>query len=245
MSRRISRLTLALSLLWSVAAHAQTVDEIVAKNLQAKGGAQKWQSVSTVKMTGTMTGQGREVPMTVYAKRPNLNRHEVVLPEGTVVQAFDGTTAWGINPRTGSSEPQVFPGEAADMMKNGADFDGALINYKAKGRTIELVGKETLRAKPVYHLKVTMANGHVQDYFVDADSGLEVKTSAQVDLDPRAGGQKQTLETEMSDYRAVEGIMVPHTIKQFMNGKQVVEMSIASVEFNSPIDDAVFAMSKK
>jgi hypothetical protein len=90
-----------------------------------------------------------------------------------------------------------------------------------------------------------MANGQVQEYFVDADSGLEVKTSAQVDLDPRAGGQKQTLETEMSDYRAVDGIMVPHTIKQFMNGNPVVEMSITSVEFNIPIDDALFTMPKK
>jgi outer membrane lipoprotein-sorting protein len=245
MSRRISRLTLALSLLWAVAAHAQTVDEIVAKNLQAKGGAQKWQSVSTVKMSGTMTGQGRDAALTVYAKRPNLGRHEVVLPQGKVVQAFDGTTAWGINPLTGNDQPQVFPGEAAEMMKNGADFDGALINYKAKGRTIELVGKETLRGAPVYHLKVRMANGQVQDYFVDVDSGLEVKTSAQVDLDPRAGGLKQTLETEMSNYKAVDGIMVPHTIKQFMNGKPVVEMSITTVEFNTPIDDALFTMPKK
>ena len=77
MHRHMSRLTFALSLLAvAAAAHAQTVDEIVAKNLQAKGGAEKWQSVKTVKMTGKIAAQGQEMPLTVYAKRPNLNRQE-------------------------------------------------------------------------------------------------------------------------------------------------------------------------
>jgi outer membrane lipoprotein-sorting protein len=246
MYRHISRLACAVSLLWAVAAQAQTVDEIVAKNLQAKGGAQKWQAVSSVKMSGKMMVQGQEMPLTVYAKRPNLNRQEVALPDGAVVQAFDGTTAWMINPRSGSTQPQPVPGAPADMMKNAADFDGALINYKTKGHKIELVGKETLGGQPVYHLKVTMKGGQVQDYFLDAESGIELKTSAQVDFGMgAAGGKMQTLDTEMSNYKAIDGIMIPHTIKQFMNGNQMVQMSISSVEFNTPIDDAMFSMPKK
>jgi outer membrane lipoprotein-sorting protein len=245
MHRSISRLTFALSLLSAVAVHAQTVDEIIAKNLLAKGGAEKWQSVSSVKMSGTMTVQGKELPLTVYAKRPNLNRQEIALPDGkVVVQAFDGTTAWMINPM--SDQPQTIPADAADVMKNSADFDGALINYKAKGHTIALVGKETLRDKPVYHLKVTMKGGQVvQDYFLDAESGIELKTSAQVDLGMDPSGKKQPLDTEMSNYKAIDGIMIPHTIKQFMNGNQSVQMSITSVQFNAPIDDAIFKMPTK
>ena len=246
MHRPVFRLTFALSLLWAVAGQAQTVDEIIAKNLQAKGGAEKWRSVSSVKMTGKIMAQGREMPLTVYAKRPNLNRQEILLPDGsTIVQAFDGTTAWGINPMSGSLEPQAVPSAAADMMKNAADFDGALINYKAKGHSIELVGKEALAGKPVYHLKVTMKGGIVQDYFLDVESGIELKTSAQVDFGMDAGGPKQALDTEMSNYKAIDGIMIPHTVKQFMNGKPMVEMSIANVEFNTPIENARFAMPKK
>ena len=246
MHRPVFRLTFALSLLWAVAGHAQTVDEIIAKNLQAKGGAEKWRSVSSVKMTGKIMAQGREMPLTVYAKRPNLNRQEILLPDGsTIVQAFDGTTAWGINPMSGSLEPQAVPSGAADMMKNAADFDGALINYKTKVHSIELVGKETLAGKPVYHLKVTMKGGIVQDYFLDVESGIELKTSAQVDFGMDAGGQKQALDTEMSNYKAIDGIMIPHTVKQFMNGKPMVELSIANVEFNTPIENATFSMPKK
>ena len=241
----MSRLAFALSLLAvSAVAHAQTVDEIVAKNLQAKGGAEKWGSVTSVKMTGKIAIQGQEMPLTMYAKRPNMNRQEISFPEGRIVQAFDGTTAWVINPMTGSDQPQPMPGGAADLMKNSADFDGALINYKTKGHTIELVGKEKLADKEVYHLKVTMKGGQVQHYFLDAQSGLELKTSAEADM-AMGSGMKQTLDTEMSNYKAEGGIMLPHTVKYFVNGKPTVEMTVTVVEFNQAVDDAMFRMPKK
>lgn len=239
----MSRLTFAVSLLVAAAAHAQTVDEIVAKNLQAKGGAEKWGSVNSVKMTGKIAIQGQEMPLTMYAKRPNMNRQEIALPDGRIVQAFDGVTAWVINPLMGSNVPQAVPGGVADMMKNSADFDGALINYKAKGHTIELVGKEKLLDKDVYHLKVTMKGGQVQHYFLDAESGLELKTSAEVEMG--MGGTKQTLDTEMSNYKPEGGIMLPHTVKQFVNGKPTVEMTVTAVEFNPAVDDAIFRMPKQ
>ena len=242
MHRQMARLALALSLFSVVAttAHAQTVDEIVAKNLQAKGGAEKWQSVNSVKMTGKIASQGQQMPLTMYAKRPNKSRQEISLPDGKIIQAFDGTTAWVINPMTGSNAPQAAPGGVADTIKNAADFDGALINYKSKGHTIELIGKEKLGDKDVYHLKVTMKGGQVQHYFLDAESCLEMKTSAEVDLG--MGGPKQTLDTEMSNYKAEGGIMLPHTVKQSVNGKPLVEMSVMAVEFNAPVDDAMFTM---
>src|SRR5262245_12669651 len=137
----MSRLAFALSLLaFSGVAHAQTVDEIVAKNLQAKGGAEKWQALNSVKMTGKIAVQGQALPLLVHAKRPNLQRQEISLPDGKIVQAFDGTTAWISNPMMGDPTPQAMPANAADLMKNSANFDGALINYKSKGNTIDFVG---------------------------------------------------------------------------------------------------------
>ena len=244
MRRCVSRALIALTVLVSAAAaHAQTVDEIVAKNLQAKGGTEKWKAVNSVKMTGTVTMQGMELPLTVYAKRPNSNRQEIVLQEKRVVQAFDGTTAWMINPMTGSDEPLALPGPAAEMMKNGADFDGALIDYKSKGHTIELVGKEKLAEKDVYHLKVTLKGGHVQHYFLDAETGIELKTSSELDM--TGSGQKQALETFMSNYQQIDGIMIPHTVRQVMGGNPIAQMTIQKVELNPPVDDALFRMPAK
>lgn len=240
----LSRAALAAALLAAAAAaHAQTVDEIVAKNLEAKGGAEKWKSINSVKMTGHISLQGKQLPLTIYAKRPNLNRQEISIQDSKLVQAFDGTTAWIINPLTGSETPQALPPAAAAMMKNSADFDGALIGYKDKGHTIELVGKEKLGDTEVYHLKVTMKGGdHVQDYYLDANTGIELKTAAQIDI---GTGQTQTLETEMSNFEKVDGITIPHTVKQMVNGKPMVEMTIDNVAFNVPIDDAIFKMPKQ
>ena len=224
------------------AAPLPTVDDIIAKNLQAKGGAAKWQSMKSVKMTGKMTAQGTEMPLTVYAMRPNFNRQEITMPAGKAIQAFDGTTAWVVNPMLGIETPQAVPGPAAELAKNSADFDGALINYKAKGNDIELVGKEQLEGKDVYHLKVTTKGGPVQHYLLDADSGIELRMSAEVEL---GSGQKQTLTTAMSNYKQVDGIMIPHTVTQTAGGRTLLQWTITTVEFNAVPDDSIFRLPKK
>ena len=224
------------------AAPLPTVDDIIAKNLQAKGGAAKWQSMKSVKMTGKMTAQGTEMPLTVYAMRPNFNRQEITMAAGKAIQAFDGTTAWVVNPMLGIETPQAVPGPAAELAKNSADFDGALINYKAKGNDIELVGKEQLEGKDVYHLKVTSKGGPVQHYLLDADSGIELRMSAEIEL---GSGQKQTLTTAMSNYKQVDGIMIPHTVTQTAGGRTLLQWTITTVEFNAVPDDSIFRLPKK
>lgn len=229
----------ALSL--SSLAYAQTVDEIIAKNLKAKGGAEKWKSINAVRMTGKVTVQGMELPLIVYAKRPNMSRQEISVQEKKIVQAFDGTTPWMINPMMGSETAQEIPGPQGEMMKTESDFDGALMDWKAKGHTVELVGNEKLDGKSVHHLKVMKKSGSVQHFFLDADSGIELKTTTEID----AGGAKQVIESEMSNYQPIEGVMLPHTIKQMLNGTQVVQMTIDKVELNPPIEDALFKMPGK
>ena len=224
------------------AAALPTIDDIIAKNLHATGGAAKWQSMTSVKMTGKMTAQGTEMPLTVYAMRPNFNRQEITMPAGKAIQAFDGTTAWVVNPMLGIETPQAVPGPAAELAKNSADFDGALINYKAKGNDIELVGKEQLEGKDVYHLKVTTKGGPVQHYLLDAESGIELQMSAEVEL---GNGQKQTLTTAMSNYKQVDGIMIPHTVTQTAGGRTLLQWTITTVEFNAVPDDSIFRLPKK
>ena len=243
---RASRLTL-LSFTFVCAAaaglaQAQTVDEIIARNLQAKGGPEKWQSIQSVKMTGKMTAQGAEMPLTVYAMRPNYNRQEITMPAGKAVQAFDGKTAWMMNPMMGIGTPQPIPGPAAEMARNSADFDGALINYKEKGSTVELVGRETLEGRDVYHLRVTAKGGTPQHYFLDAETGIELKMTAEVDP---GNGQKQTISTVMSDYKPVNGVMIPHTVTQMADGKTLLRWTITSVEFNAVKDPAIFSMPRQ
>lgn len=244
MLRLASRVTLVLiALALPAGGHAQTVDEIVAMNLKSKGGAEKWKAISSVKMSGSMTAQGMDLDMTVYARRPNHTRQELNIKGTTLVQAFDGTNGWIVNPLMGSDTPQEMPAPLVEMMRNTADFDGPIVDYKAKGHTIEYVGREKVGDAEAHHLKITLKSGDIQHSYLDVATGVELRKSQ--DIDPGTG-QTQTLQTEMSDYRAVDGVLVAHSIRQLMNGQPVAQMSIGSVQFNAPdVRDELFRMPGK
>jgi hypothetical protein len=131
-------------------ASAQTVDEIVARNYASKGGLEKWKSIQTQRLTGAVSTQGIELGMVILGKRPNLGRQDLTIDMGqgpmTMVNIFDGAKAWMINPMTGSDVPQEMGGPEGESVKDQSDFDGALIDYKAKGHTVELVGPATVGA---------------------------------------------------------------------------------------------------
>lgn len=219
-------------------AFAQTVDEIIAKNYASKGGLEKWKSIQTQKMTGVASAQGFELGMVIYGKRPNLGRQDLTIalpgqPAMTMVNVFDGLKAWMINPMAGSDTPVEMTGPEADTVKEQSDFDGSLIDYKAKGHTIELVGTETLGTKKVHHLKVTRKGQPVQHYYLDAELGIEVKVTTEAGAGP-------AVETEMSEYRTIEGVQVPHLIRVMQGGQVQAELRITKVEFNVPLEDSLF-----
>lgn len=236
---QVSVLVAVLCCLPAVAG-AQTVDDLVARNLKAKGGAEKWRSIQTLKMSGTVTASGMDLPIVVLAKRPNLMRQEVTLQTGRIVQAYDGTRAWMVNPLRGVATPQVVTGPEAALARDQADFDGDLIDYKAKGNRVELVGPETIDGRKVDHLKVTRKNGTTRDIYLDADTGLDVRTSMTIDQN----GQPLAITTDLSDYRPVDGIMVPFSVEQRAGGTLLAQITIQHVEFNLPLDAAAFQMPR-
>ena len=226
----------------AAAAHAQTAEEIVAQNLKAKGGVEKLKAMNSVKITGKISAQGMELPMTTWARRPNLIRREMQIQDKRIVSAFDGTTVWGINPMmTGSDDPQEMTGPVAQMTKDDADFDGVLVDYKEKGHKVELVGTETLEGKKVHHLKITKKNGQVQQYDIDAESGLELRTVGSVQMGPTS----TEVTTDLANYQVVDGLSVPFSMKQSANGGVVAEVKIDKVEFNLALDDTMFKMPAK
>lgn len=219
---------------------AQTIDGIIAKNIAAKGGAEKWKSLESMKLTGTFTSQGMEMPVTIVAKRPNLMRQEMTVNGQQIVQAFDGTTAWMINPMMGATSPQEITGQQADMVEDQADFDGVLMDYKAKGYQVELVPPESSDDKRFNHLRVTKKNGQVQDFYLDAETGLDARSTTTFE----ENGREATVTSELSDYREVNGIMVPFSMKQSLNGQVIGQLTVKNVEFNVPVDAAQFAPPK-
>ena len=213
-----------------------SIDEIVTKHLDAMGGLERLKDIQTMKKVAKVTMQGRQTTTTMYFKRPNMSRQEVQVDGQTVINAFDGTTPWIINPLTGFNRPVTVSGAHAASIREDSSFDGPLVDYKSRGMLIDYVGREPLGEGQAHHLRVTSASRQVRHLYLDATTYLEVKLAAEV--------QGSKLEQLSSDYRDVEGVKVAHHLKTVVNGAVQSEMQLESVEFNLPIESALFRMPK-
>jgi outer membrane lipoprotein-sorting protein len=221
----------------SVAISAQSaVDDLIAKNIAAKGGPEKLKSIQSMKQTSKMTTQGTAATITVYSKRPNLLRQEVKIGGQTVTNGFDGEVSWIINPLSGMTKPIVVTGPQSDVIREQAVFDGPLLDYKMRGSKVLLNGIETLGDRKVQHIQVIARTQQTQHIYLDAETNLETRIVSMLD------GRK--FEQELSDYRDVEGVKVPFVIKMLVDGVLQSQIDVQSVEFNVKIDDAMFKVVK-
>ena len=219
---------------------AQTADDIIAKNVQARGGMDKLKSVKSIKTTATMTmGPGMEAPGVMVQKRPEMARLEFTIQGLTAVQAYDGSKAWQIMPFMGKKDAELMSADETKEMEETADLDGPLVDYKAKGNTVELLGKEKVEGTDVYKLKVTLKNGDVQTEFIDADSFLEIRE----ETTRTVRGTEHNFESSIGDYKEVGGIIFPFAIESGVKGTdQKQKITISKIELNLPADDAIFKM---
>jgi hypothetical protein len=214
------------------ATSAVPVDEIVAKNLAARGGLEKLKAVQSIKQTAHLNTQGLETTLTMYAKRPNMTRQEVAVGTQTVLNAFDGTTAWTVNPLTGSPAPTVITGPSVEVIRQESEFDTPLVDYKARGFTIDFVGAESVGGRRMLHLKIGGKDRAPQECYLDADTNLEARTVSQSPMG--------TLAQEFWDYRDVQGIKMPYSLRTLQNGTTVATITVQSIELNGPMADSLF-----
>jgi peroxiredoxin len=211
-----------------VPVQAQTADEIVNKHVAATGGIEKWRSLQTL----TIISRSEHFSFNRYWKRPNRIRVDVSIEQpapGVDIRAFEGTTGWRVNPLEGSDEPRsMSEREIADLQEEN-DWLKELIDYKAKGRKVELAGKELIDGNPAYKLKLTKSGGVIIHIFLHAKTFLEVKRVSLVKT-PWGADLEQVIT--IGDYRLVGGLMLPHRVGE----------AIREYEVNKPIDEAIFKL---
>jgi outer membrane lipoprotein-sorting protein len=219
------------------------VDDIIAKHHEALGGVAKIKAIQSMKITGKMVvgGGQMEAPMTMQVKRPGMARMEMSFQGMSLIQAFDGSTAWMMNPFQGGTEPQKSGEEETAAARDDADLDGALMDYKSKGHSIELIGKEDVEGTAAYKLKITKKGGRVDYQYLDSKTFLALKTITR----RKQMGQEFEIEVFPSNFKPVAGVLMPHAIEQKMGGRSMVQMTIEKAEPNVSIDDAVFKMPAK
>lgn len=238
MFRMLLAIFATLSLLPS-ATRAQSVDEIIAKNIQAHGGMEKLRSVHSLRMSGKFSAGSFRADVLQQSKRPDKVREEFIIQGFAQVRAYDGKSAWRVSPFQGRREPELLSQDDMKDLVVDADMDGPLVDYKEKGHKAELVGHDSVEGTDCYKIKLTLKNGDIRTYYLDADSFLELKLETQTTI----RGAIRESETYYGDYDEVQGIYYPFAIENGQKGDpDRVQITVEKVDLNMPMDDAIFSM---
>jgi outer membrane lipoprotein-sorting protein len=238
---QMKKVLLLAALFVSAMAQAQTADEVVAKYIAAKGGADKLAALKTMRMAMETSVMGQAVSTTATIATGKGVRQDVSVMGQDIITATDGTQGWMINPMAGSSDPQPMPGSASQALMNQMSIGGPLLNYKEKGGTIELIAKEPFEGKDVFVVKLTQKDGSTSTHYINANTYQDVKVVSKA----KADGQEVEAEVFFDDYRAVEGYTFP--FEQQMTNPQFGRMKIktTAIEINPTVDEMIFKMPAK
>jgi hypothetical protein len=218
-----------------------TAAQIVEKNVAARGGLDRWHAVQSITLSGKLDAGGKQetyLPYTMQMKRPNKQRLAIDFAGHTSLQVYDGKNGWKLRPYLNRADPEPFSQEELRKSEEGPGLDGPLIDYAAKGSRIELEGTEAVEGQATYRLKVTSKQGHAQHIWIDGTTFLEAKIE---DHPRRFDGKMRAVETYLSDYRSVEGVVIPYLSETRVQGVRAThKMAIEKVAINRELDDALF-----
>ena len=230
-------MSIALTVITIFGIQAQSVDEILDAYYEATG-MEKQLTHNSMKASGKAVQMGMETPFSMVQKRPESFRLEVDIQGATMIQAYDGKTGWMTAPWTGSTDPIELSGVQLEGMKMQADFDGMLYNYAEKGYTVELMESEDMEGTEVYKLKFTNKNGNIFYQFIDTENYILLKTTAIM----KQGEAEIESETYYSNYKDMDGIIVPFSVETRSNGQTQSQINIEKVEYDMDVDDSIFIM---
>jgi hypothetical protein len=216
-----------------------TVDQLVAKNIEAKGGAAALHDLQTLRLTGKMLVQEGQIQLTFMQikKRPDEVRSEASLQGMTQIEAYDGKDGWKVSPFFGRKDPERMSADDVKALVEDAEMDGPLVDWQAKGNAVEYLGIEDVDGTPAHKLKVVRKNGDVSFVYLDPDHFLEIRVLTQ----RTRHGAYEEVETDLGDYEKAGGVFVPTSIEFGRKGAPDKQrIIIDKVEANAPVDDTVF-----
>ena len=221
-----------------------TVDELVAKNLEAKGGAAALEAIKTVRFEGRLlANQGQlELKFSETKERPGKVRTDAILQGMTLVNAYNGASGWKIFPIYGRKDPEKMSADESKSLVEEAEIGGPLENWKAQGKTITYLGTEDVEGTPAHKLQVLRKNGDVSYVYLDPDHFLEIRVISR----RLEQGAQVEIETDLGDYEKVNGVYFPFSQESGSKGSTDKQKTIIEKgEANVPVDDSIFEFPVK
>ena len=235
--KKLTLLLISVFLLagFNLQAQDMSLDEILDEHFETIG-QKKLLKINNQVITGKISQMGMELPFKIIQQRPDKFYLEADVQGSLMQQVYNGETGWIIAPMMGSTEPVDITGPDLDNMKQQADMDGYLWNWKERGLKCELVGKEDMEGSEVYNIKLTKENGGIDNYYIDAENFVILKTKTKV----TQMGSEVEQETYLSNYKPVGGIVIPFNMEIRSSGMVVATMVLEEVLIDQDIDDSIF-----
>jgi len=230
--------TLLAAVAVPLSAHAQTADELVDKHLEAIGGKDNWRKVTSMKMEATVSTQGMEIPVTLFQVHNKAMKQEINVMNmvGYVIMTTEG--GWNFLPFMGQTAPEPMTADDLEVGKENLDIQGELLDYKAKGHSVELLGKEDVDGTECYKLKLTRKSGRGTTFLIDTKTNYIIRTVSKM----KANGQEVDQTQNFSNYQKLPfGIVVPMSLE---NSGLPAPLVIAKMEVNPTIEASVFEVKK-
>jgi len=221
----------------------ETVDQVVAKYVQALGGQQALQNAKTRVMTGTVTNRDLTTAnVTVTEKNTGEYRFELATQPAPTIRASNGTSTWQIGGGGfgGGANARDLNGFQAQQAVRLADFS---LPLRLKERYQNLTVKpayETLEGKPAVVLTGNPYPNVTEDLAFDRESGLLLRRTVVTGSTGGFGIMALGEQIEYSDYRDVNGVKVPFSVRHATN-MAVTSEKFTDVKINAPVQDSVFA----
>lgn len=220
---------------------AMTAEQIVDRNVAARGGLAAWQSVSTLTLSGQMDAGGKpnvELPFALKLKRGHKSRLELTFRDQTAMQVYDGSQGWKVRPFLNRSEVEPYNAAEAKAAADFEELDGPLLDYAKKGTRVEVAGTESIEGEATYKLRLTSKGGVQRHIWIDAKSFLERR----MDGEPKKmDGRLRSVSVYFRDYKTENGLTTPRVLETKYDGTTVSrKMTITKVEVNQPMQDALF-----
>jgi hypothetical protein len=270
MSRGIrAALVAAVAVGWvSVAESAgPTVEQVLARNADARGGLAAWKRIESMQQIGTIVHHANlpgshadsanaanaangaaspnaakpelQAPFMLELKRPNKLHLEIQYQGAKAIQVFDGTRGYLAQPSARGPVVQVMSPATIQSLSQQMDIEGPLMGAAAHGASVRLEGLEQVEGRSTYKLTIQLPGGGERHVWLDAVTFLDLK----IDGTRLFNGRALPTETWFSDYRKVDDVYIPFAIDTSINGVHSMEgMVLSRILLNVPLEDAEFEL---
>ena len=220
----------------TIFASAQTVDEIISKHLDAIGGVDAWRKVTSIRQEGILMAQGAEITVVRTVLHNKGSRQDISLAGMNGYSIMTPVAGWNFMPFQGQMQPEPLTEEDIKEGQPELDAQDELIDYKEKGSSVELVGKDDVEGTECFKLILTFKSGKAETLFIDPKSFHIIRQVAK----QKANGQEMEVTTSFSNYQKLpEGIVVAMSMTLPFG-----ELNMTKVEVNKPVDESIFKLAK-